>query len=78
MLVLLRVGLLEFLMLLYLLLLEHFSDLVEQLIDVLSSLGRDAVIRHFVLLDQVLQPVLLEISKHGNTGTSRDRFCCRR
>ena len=63
MLILLRVGLLELLVLFYLLLLEHFGNFVEQLIYVLSSLCRDAVVRHLVLLDQILQPLLLEISR---------------
>ena len=57
------VGLFELSVLFCFLLLEHFCDFEEELVDSLAGLGGDGVIGHLVLLDQLLQLLLLEISE---------------
>lgn len=71
MVVVIRVGLLQLPMLLQLLLLEHLCDLVEQLLYVLSSLGRDSEVGHFIFLDEILEPLLLECSEWAMDYLSR-------
>jgi hypothetical protein len=44
-------------------LLEHLGDLVEQLLDILTSLCGDTEVGHFIFLDEELEPLLLECSK---------------
>lgn len=70
-LVLFGVGLFDLLCSVTILLFEHFCDFVENGIDVISCLGWDTVVRHFVLLYQLLEFFLFEISVLTDNNLSK-------
>lgn len=56
------VSLFELTVFFRLLLLQHFCDLIEKLINALASLSWNGIVGHLILLDQMLQLFLFEVS----------------